>query len=431
MSDPNTDQDANSAAIAGLNLPSGRARRWRRRLVWIALILLALFLLAAWRRNGESPAVRYKTQAAQRGQLTVAITATGNLEPTNHVEVGSELSGIVESVNVDDNDHVKVGQALAKLDTSKLDAQILQSKASLASARAEVLSAQATIKETRDELSRLTEVRKLSGNKAVSQHDVDAAQASLARALADEAKAKAAVDQSKAALEANQTDLSKTTIRSPINGVVLSRSIDPGQTVAASLQAPVLFLLAEDLAQMELDVNVDEADVGKVEARQEAVFTVDAYPDRRFPARITRVGYGSSTVDGVVTYKTVLNVNNSDLSLRPGMTATAYITVKKIQNAILAPNAAIRFTPPEDKTPAASGGSIVSKILPHPRSRPAKTKEEVNPDKRQQHVWTLRNGQVVAIPVTVGATDGTMTEITSGDVEPGTELIVDTVKAGQ
>ena len=346
--------------------------------------------------------------------------------------MGSELSGIAQTVEVDCNDHVEVGQVLARLDTTKFKAQIQQTKASLASAQAQVLSAQATVVETRNELSRLTELRKLTTHKAVSQHDFDAAQAALDRATANEAQAKAAVSQSKAALEANETDLSKMVIRSPIKGVVLTRSIDPGQTVAASFQAPVLFLLAEDLTKMELRVDVDEADVGEVKAKQEATFTVDAYPNRKFPAKIRRVNYSSKTTDNVVTYETTLEVDNSDLTLRPGMTGTATITVQKVQDAVLVSNAALRFSPPEvEKKPQSSGGSIISKILPHPPSQPAKTKTETNGAKKQTVVWTLQKNQLVAIPVKLGLTDGSMTAVLSNCVAEGTELVVDMMKVTQ
>ena len=205
----------------------------------------------------------------------------------------------------------------------------------------------------------------MSNGKVPSQSELDAAEAAFESAKADAASAAAAVSQAQATLQANETDLYKSVIRSPINGVVLTRNIEPGQTVAASLQAPVLFTLAEDLAQMELHVNVDEADVGKVREGQKAVFNVSAYPNRNFEARITQARFASTTTSGVVTYETVLKVNNSDLSLRPGMTATADITVKKVDDAILVPSSALRFTPPvQQKANSATG--LVGALLPHP-----------------------------------------------------------------
>jgi HlyD family secretion protein len=373
---------------------------------------------------------QYKTEEVRKGDLIVKVTATGNLEPTNQVDVGSELSGIVRSVEVDYNDSVKVGQLLASLDTSKLEAQNLQAKAALASAKAKVLQTQATVKETRSYLARLKQVRQLSGSKVPSQYDLDAAEAAFERARADEASAVAAVSQAQAVLEANETDLAKSVIRSPINGIVLTRSVEPGQTVAASLQAPVLFTLAEDLTQMELHVAVDEADVGQVQGGQVAEFTVDAYPDRTFQARITQVRYGSKTTEGVVTYETILKVDNTDLSLRPGMTATADITVNKVENVLVMPNAALRFTPPASKM-RTSGRGLLGALLPRrPWRRPEKERgNSGNPN--QQRIWTLQGGQPVPITVTIGATDGTMTEVIGGDIGPGTVLVVDTVSAGR
>lgn len=426
----NTDQDPDIVRTLGMHSSAGRTRHLKRWLVLILLALLATFVAIRWStKNGEDK-VQYETRTAQRGNFTITVTATGNLEPINQVDVSSELSGIVETVKVDYNDHVKIGQVLAILDTSKLRAQVLQSKATLASARAKVLQAQATIRENRSELARLKEVRRLSNSRAVSQQDLDAAQAALDRALAEEAGAEASVAQAQANLEVNETDLSKASIRSPINGVVLIRAVEPGQTVASSLQAPVLFTLAEDLSKMELCVDVDEADVGQISEGQEAVFTVDAYPDRHFPAKITQVRYGSKTVDGVVTYETVLNVDNTDLSLRPGMTATADITVKKVEDALLVPNTALRFAPPEKEKTASSGGGIF-RFLFRPPISSQKKREDVSGDKRQQRVWTLQGGQPVAIPVMVGSTDGSVTEIVSGDIKPGTVLIVDTVSTAK
>ncbi|MFO7556670.1 MAG: efflux RND transporter periplasmic adaptor subunit [Desulfobacterales bacterium] len=272
----------------------------------------------------------------------------------------------------------------------------------------------------------------MSNNMVPSQRDLDVAQATLHRAKAVEATARAQVTQAQAALEADETDLSKAVIHSPINGIVLTRNVEPGQTVAASFQAPVLFTLAEDLTQMELHVDADEADVGQVTEGQEAVFSVDAHPGRTFPARITQVRYGSQTINGVVTYKTVLIVDNSDLSLRPGMTATADIFVKKVENAILLPNAALRFNPSiKEKEAPSDGGSLINKLLPRrPRSQSKQRKDSTGDNKLQQ-VWTLRDGKLLAIAVRVGATDGRMTEVTSGDIKPGMPLVVDTKRSGR
>jgi HlyD family secretion protein len=412
------------------------ATGWRHRLKWIfgllCLGIVGVAAVAAWKATSTTNGPQYKTQEAGRGSLIVTVTATGTLQPTKSVDVSSELSGIVKSVEVTYNARVKVGQVLTRLDMSKLEAQALQSRASLDSARAKLLQTQATVAEARASLARLQRARELSGNRLPSQQDLDAAVATLARAEADEAAAAAAVAQAKATLDATETDLGKAVIRSPINGIVLTRSVEPGQTVAASLSAPTLFTLAEDLAQMELHVYVDEADVGRVKEGQAATFTVDAHPGRGFHARIAQVRYGSKTVSGVVTYETVLSLDNADLSLRPGMTATAVITVKKVENGLLVPNAALRFAPStgQAQTPASSGG-LLRKILPGPPPMPPKALADANGDAKQPRVWTVRNAQLVAIPVTLGATDGIRTEIVSGVVEPGMALVVDTIGGNQ
>jgi HlyD family secretion protein len=407
----------------------GRRKRRRRRIVAL-LVIIAVVAVVVLRKGEESAPMQFETREVQRGDLVVVVTATGTLQPTNEVEVGSEISGIVKSVEADYNDKVKVGQVLARLDTSKLEAQETQFKAALESAKAKVLQAKATVNETSSKLAQYQQVRELSQGKVPSQAEFDAAQAAFERAKADDASAAAAVAQAQATLEATQTDIGKAIIRSPIDGVVLTRSIEPGQTVAAAFQAPVLFTLAEDLTQMELHVDVDEADVGQVKEGQEATFDVDAYMDRTFHATITQTRFGPKTVEGVVTYETVLKVDNSDLSLRPGMTATADITVKKVQNALLIPMAALRFTPPAPPTKAPSRG-LLGAMLPRPPMRMTAKSQGNGSTRGKQQVWVLQEGQPVAIPVTIGATDGVMAEVLSGDIGPGTQVVVDTATTGR
>ena len=427
----NTDPETDIAQTLGIDQSSGKRKYLRRLFGWGFPFLIAAMALIVLITRNKAENVQFKTQPASRGDITMKVSATGNLEPTNQVDVGSELSGIIETVEVNHNDKVKVNQMLAKLDTDKLKAKVLQSKAALESAKAQVLQAQATLEQTRLEVKRLKKAYELSGGKIPSQYDLDAAEAAFVRAQADEANAKAQVAKAQATLKAEETDLAKAVIRSPINGIVLSRNVEPGQTVAASLQAPVLFTLAEDLTQMELHVHVDEADVGQVKEGQGATFTVDAYPEGTFEARITQVRYGSQNTDGVVTYETVLKVDNSNLLLRPGMTATADITVQKVTNAILVPNAALRFTPPARKQGGkkrrSDGGSVMRKLMPRP-PRPRKTSSNNQPDTAgitsNRRVWTINDGHLVPIPLKTGATDGIMTEILEGDIAPGIELVV-------
>ena len=423
-------RDTDISKVLGIDQATGQKKLRKRWLIMGLLVLLSVVGMLLLLTTGKDDGLQYITQAARRGNLTVMVTATGNLEPTKEVTVGSELSGIIETVEVDYNDMVKVGQVLARLDTDILQSQVLQAKAVQESAGAKLLEAQAMVIRDRNELARLQRARQLSGGKVPSEHELDAAEAAFKCAQAAVAGAKAQLAETRASLDVKETDLAKTVIRAPINGIVLSRDVDPGQTVAATFQAPVLFTLAEDLTQMELHVDVDEADVGQVKEGQQALFTVDAYSDRHFPAQIIQVRYGSQEVDGVITYETVLNVDNSDLSLRPGMTATSDITVKEIEDCILLPNGALRFSPPVQKKEMSSGSGLLGSLFRRPASR-SKKRAAANGKKKQPRVWVLREGQAIAVPVTVGLSDGIMTELVAGDIAPGAPIIIDAVGVRQ
>jgi HlyD family secretion protein len=352
----------------------------------------------------------------------VRVTATGILEPVNQVEVGTEISGTIESVAVDFNSRVKRGDILARLNTERLEAQVVQAKASLESAKARVEEAKATVLETRVKMKRCA---KLAKQQLCSQEDLDTLTAAHQRAKSAEASANAQVAVAIATLDAHQTDLGKAVIRAPIDGIVLKRQIEPGQTVAASLQTPILFVLAESLAHMELHVAIDEADIGQVKEGQQASFTVDAYQDQHFPAVISQVRFAPQTVEGVVTYETVLTVDNTELLLRPGMTATADIITSQLENVLLIPNTALRFVPPKDTKSKRDGGSLFSRLFPRPgRSGGTKSK---TPSKDSKKVWILQDEQPVAITIKTGASDGQMTQVLQGDLKEGQPVIVDVI----
>ena len=429
MTTPTTQSQENVIRTLGLETSGARISRWKRWLLWGGGAALALAVIwFIWGGKGKTDGARYVTQPARRGDLVVTVSATGTLQPIKKVDVGIEVSGTIKTVAVDYNDKVTNGQVLARLDTTRLEVQALQSEAALAAARAKVAQTEASVQEAAAQAARLSRVFELSGGKLPSQADLDAAKATLARARADEASARAAVTQGQATLDVNRTDLAKAVIHSPINGVVLTRAVEPGQTVAAAFQAPILFTLAEDLTQMELQVDVDEADVGQVREGQTATFTVDAYPDRVFPARLTQVRLGSQTVEGVVTYKTVLQVDNAEFLLRPGMTATAVITVNRRTNALLIPNAALRFVPPAAPAgKAGGGGGLLSALLPHPPRTEVRQPEDANGKVRGQKVWTLRNGELTPLAIVKGVSDGVLTEVTGDAVEPGLELVTDAI----
>ncbi|MEE4143700.1 MAG: efflux RND transporter periplasmic adaptor subunit [Halieaceae bacterium] len=409
----------------GATHPSRRYWRWAIALLVVALAAFAVF---RWLGHRNDLAVRYITTEATRGDLTVTVTATGTLQPVNQVDVGSEISGTIRTVLVDFNDRVAKGQVLATLDTDQLQARVNQADAALELAKAQVMQAEATIVETTNRLKRASKLGKAG---IMPEDEVDSAQAAYARAVADLARSHAQVEQAGAALEAEKTTLWKATLLSPIDGIVLNRTVEAGQTVAASFQTPVLFTLAENLTQMELHVDVDEADIGQVAQGQSAQFTVDAYADRRFPATITAVHFASQTVDGVVTYETVLTVDNSELLLRPGMTATADIIVRQIDDALLVPSAALRFKPPQlEAVEAAGGGGLVSKMLPRPPHAP-KAHAPISVEEQPDQVWILRGGRPEPVIVATGASNGIVTELLSGDIEPGTPVITDAVAFGQ
>lgn len=404
--------------------------RHRWRLFAIVVVLLVVWALV---RGGDEPgAPVYRTEAVTSGPLQVKVSATGNLQPTNQVDVGSELSGIVDKVYVDDNDRVKKGQVLAVLDLSKLNDAVARSRANLVAARAAVQQAEASAVEAGANWRRQQQVAELSGGKVPSKSELDIAEAAWKRAEAGVASARASVTQARAALQSDETNLLKAHIRSPINGLVLTRKVEPGQTVAASFQAPVLFTLAEDLARMELQVDVDEADVGQVKVGQPATFSVDAWPGRRFSAVITRVGFGAQNKEGVVSYLTVLRVDNDDLALRPGMTGSAEITTLTRERALLVPNAALRFTPPvagaARKKPQ---GSVLNALMPRPSSGGNRQVRKRAGSGDAQQVWVLREGQPEAIPVRAGASNGRVTEILGGELREGMAVITEAGTGGK
>ncbi len=436
MTTPTPPRPASGAAdlqtLLGAPAP---ARWWRRPVLWVTLLLVLAAAGAAvwWQSRARAAAEpRYVTETVRKGRLTLTVAANGSIVPTRTVNIGSELSGTVKRVWVDVNDVVKKGQVLVELDTAKLADQVLRSRAALAASQAQLAQARATVEEAKASLARLEEVARLSGGKVPSAAELDSARASLDRAVAAEASAGANVAQAKAALSTDETNLSKASIPSPIDGVVLSRSVEPGNAVAASLQAVTLFSLAEDLKKLRLEVAVDEADVGAVKVGQKASFTVSAYPTRRYPATITRVAYGSTKTDNVITYTTYLEVDNNDLSLRPGMTAAATIVATERDGVLLVPNPALRYAPTTTTAPAASAagnGGLMSKLMPRmPRSSAQRGGGKGNGSKgatTERKIWVLKDGQAVPITVKTGISDGRMTEVSGPEIAEGMAVITD------
>lgn len=414
---------ADIEAILGLDARS-RRRSWLRRLVWLALLVLAAAAIAWWAmaRQSGGAAITYDTAPAEVKPIVVRVQATGNIQPTTEVEVSSERSGVIRTVNVKANSVVKKGDVLAELDTERLMAELARDKAALAAAEARLADAKATLSEKQLLFQR---AEKLTSRGVSSTQELDTARAAQARAEAGVVAAEADIAVARASMAMTETDLTKTRILSPVDGIVLKRDAEPGQTVASSFQAPVLFTLAEDLARMQLEADVDEADIGDVREGQKATFTVDAYPGKSFPAVIDTIEYSPEVTDNVVTYKAVLTVDNRELLLRPGMTATAQIVVQEVPDALAVPNAALRYSPPkEQKQP---GFSVMNMFIP--RMPPARKNTAPAADGTRT-LYVLENGVPKEVTVHVGVTDGKDTEIRPGELKPGEQVITSSKAAG-
>lgn len=401
-----------------------RWQRWRRRtLVGIPLLLGALLLVRCFR---PPPAVQYVTTPVIRHNLDVVITATGNLAPTVQVNVGSEESGLVDHVYVQNNDRVVKGQPLAQLDLSRLRDALLQSRASLQAALASVASARATVAQTSATLARQRTVYQLSGGKVPSRTEIDIASADAARAAANLNQAQAQVSLARANMSTSQTNLAKGTIYAPVTGVVLSRQVELGQTVAASFNVATLFTIAQDLSSMKLQVKVDEADVAELHPGARAAFTVDAYPGRSFPAIVTRVDVGANatpiatsagttptTTSNVVSYTAELAVNNAGGLLRPGMTATASIVTETAPNQLLVASAALRFKPSDDSQKGGMFGQPPEESGTATASRGAR-----------QQLWLVGdNGKLKSLSVIVGHSSGNVTEVSGPGLRAGMRVV--------
>ena len=403
------------AALSLNHAGQAKKRRWP----WIAaLAVVAGAGIGLWQWGAATPAqITYRTAEVKPGLLTVEVSATGTLQPLTQVEVSSELSGVVRSVSVEENQRVARGDVLAELDTTRISAQIDRAEANVEAAQARVTDAQVTAKETDQTLTR---IRMLSGRGQATAQALETAEAAADRASSAVAIAAANVAVAKAELALQQADLAKSTILAPIDGIVLSRAVNPGQTVASSMQAPILFVIAENLETMELKAAVDEADIGTVASGQNARFTVDAFPERRFDAVIRDVSYASIVTEGVVTYEARLNVDNEELLLRPGMTATVDIVTREEDGVLLVPASAFRFSP-QVEAPGSSW-SLQSLFMPRRlmsggRRPAASSRSEGRP------LYVLRNGEPQAVRVVTGATDGTSIEVISG-LSQGDQVIL-------
>ncbi len=451
----------------------------KKALVWIVPLLLlvaggvAYFTLASGSKAAE---IEYRTAAVERRRITGRVTASGTLQAVVTVQVGSQVSGRVQTLFADFNVAVKKGQLVAKIDPQLFQAAVAQASANYRAAKAQVAQAEAQAQNAERQLARTTEMHKEG---IATQIELETARTTAAVAKAQVDSAKAQVDQARASLSRAQVDLSYTDILSPIDGVVISRNVDVGQTVAASLQAPVIFTIAEDLRKMQVNTNVSEGDVGRLQQGMPAMFTVDAFPGQRFRGTIAQIRNAAQTLQNVVTYNAVIDVANDDLKLRPGMTANVTIIYAEKEGAVAVSNQALRFrAPPElagTATASAGGGwgsgsgrgrgrdrssapevpADVASASPSPAS-PSPSSSAVpsssaaaGPDasgaaaagtgrprdrgdgaSNSRTVWVLRQGKAEQVTIQVGLSDGTMTEVLSGEVKEGDQLVVEATVKG-
>jgi HlyD family secretion protein len=412
------DQEAGKRSMAGnpdiaaaLSLDKGgRARRnWRR---WLGYALVPLLLIGAF-------------YGYQSWTASSAVEKTYTAQPLTKVDVSSEQSGVVREVLFEENDQVKKGDVLATLDTTTLAAQVERAEASVIVSKARIADAKTTLKEADQTLER---TKSLTARGTLSQQDLDSAVAKRDRAESAVTSAEADLAVSEAELKVQQSALSKSTIYAPIDGIILTRSVDPGQTVAASLSAPVLFVIAEDLRRMKLEAGIDEADIGIVAEKQKARFSVDAFPGKSFNALISKIAFASQTTENVVTYEAQLDVDNSDLTLRPGMTANVDIITREANGVLTVPNSGFRYQPAA--APKSTGWTLTSLFMPRfPRNTAKETAKPAADGTRTLYV--LKDGAPSAVQVKTGSTDGLITEILSGLAEGDLVITAEsTAKAG-
>jgi HlyD family secretion protein len=368
----------------------------------IAAIIIAAGLFFYLRGNGKNNV--YKTEKISHGEIKSVVTATGTVNAVTTVSVGTQVSGTIKKLYVDYNSLVKKGQILAQIDPSTFQSQVDQAMANLLSAKANLEKAAVATVDAQRTYQRNKE---LFAQNFIAKSDMDTAETNFKSAGAQQKVNQAQVGQAQATLKIAEANLEYTRILSPVDGIVISRSIDIGQTVAASFQTPTLFSIAQDLTKMQIDTNVDEADIGKVKSGQDVSFTVDAYPDIVFKGKVSVVRNAPITVSNVVTYDVVIQVNNPQLKLKPGMTANVSITIETLPDVLRVPNAALRFKPTETKG----------------KSESTTGKQDIKGTK----VWLLENGKPSPVKITTGLSDGNYTEVSSGNLKEGQEIITDSL----
>jgi HlyD family secretion protein len=371
-------------------------KKSKRSRVWYALLILLVLGGSAYfmmfQKNHKE--VKYITQSIKKTDLVVSVSATGNIEPTNTVDVGIEVSGTILNVYADFNQHVKKGEVLVRLDTTKLESKVVNARAALLVAKANLSERKVAVDDAKNELERGKKMYDSTGKNYPSDKEMDALKNASAKALASYKASQAAVTQADAQLKSNEDDLTKALVKSPINGIVLDRKVEAGQSVVAAMTIPILFTLAEDLSKMKVVLGVDEADIGQVKEGQKVEFSVDAYPEKTFHGVIRQVRFNSVILNGVVTYETVVEVNNEELLLRPGMTATAEIITDVIESTFVVPNAALRFS------------------------------MENNESTKGDKIWILQNNIPKAVAVKVSKSNGIVTSVSADGLGEDMQVVI-------
>jgi HlyD family secretion protein len=401
----------------------------KKAIGWVsAASVIGLGGIGWWQIGDRDKEPPYVTTPAQKATVTQVVSSTGTLQAVVTVQVGSQVSGTIEKLFADFNTKVKAGQIVAQLNQDKFRAAEDQARANLLAAQSNIEKSKVSVADTLRTLERNRELRKKD---LMAQSDLDAAQAAYDAALAQVEVNRAQAAQAQASLKQSTVDLNNTVIRSPVDGLVISRNVDVGQTVAASLQAPTLFTIANELARMEVHTNVDEADVGNVKEGQDVTFTVDAFPSRRFTGRVHQVRNAPIVVQNVVTYVAVVRIDNKELLLKPGMTANVQFLVSRKEDVLTIPNMALRFKPPEEKEEA-------QELLRREQARTAPKVGEKRTSRqsvagagaaagrgaRRVRIYVLREDKAQPIEVQLGITDGSKTEVTSADLKENDPVII-------
>ena len=411
------------AAVAGVAEP-----RRRGALLWIAaglVVLTASAVAYGYRSASAKHNVTFETAAIDRGRVVAKVTATGTLSAIVTVQVGSQVSGRLQKIMVDYNSPVHKNQLIAKIDPELFQAAFEQAKANLAAAKGNLAKAEAQALDSDRQFKRS---QSLAERKLIAQADLDTAQATADAAHAAVDAAKGAVEQAQASLNEAQINLAYTNIYSPTDGVVISRNVDVGQTVAASLQAPTLFVIAEDLRKMQVDTSVAEADIGRLRDGMPATFTVDAYPGETFRGAVRQIRNAPQTVQNVVTYDAVIDIDNVDLKLKPGMTANATFVVAERSDVLRVSNAALRYRPSAEVLALAGLGA--AKDASGSRSGQRAGQAKADPAVAARRIFVLSDGKPRPVSIKTGVTDGTLSEIVEGDLKAGDQVIVDASGTG-